>query len=531
MALGVPQILLALGAGLGERRRDLRKIHTEEKQRQQTYWDANGSNVYNQVKANENLATQAMERLQAAGLSDSNSIQLLEVNGVQAAIDLDKQVQAMKNANDGSYEALIQTNDAGLGKINEIITFDSAFESAEGNTAWNQIIKKQLGFKDLTSADLENDKGFFNMLKDRITGRDLEDEHNQYMDDDFIGDISIRELREARSRQPSYGDALEYDTGELSPYDTSAAAARIAKTRIENVLASTLNTFDQGGLDYERITKIGSADRSQLGQIKLLLDGYDDSDLTDQIDNSISNQIFIDKLREANEEEAYGPMEALELGMTFIEFKELIRPEFDKAFSKSTEAGDIPEGTTREDILQVENSDAIPEDYSGLVFNKKTNDIFPYPPPSSSSESEVTTPVGGGPPGSSGSGDGPVETTEINMLPDATLVEDVPFPTSGTRQEKQAWNKKYNRQRDRTGLYDRDTGSAIVVPRRPTTEAEKEILINDFEFERVKKNFAGGTSGGGGEKTLSEIQTEWDKKYSKSHDPSGYPLGYTLKTN
>jgi len=210
-------------------------------------------------------------------------------------------------------------------------------------------------------------------------------------------------------------------------------------------------------------------------------------------------------------------MEALALGMTFIEFKELIRPEFDKAFSKSTEAGDIPEGTTREDILQVENSDVIPEDYSGLVFNKKTNDIVTVaadsdPPP----VEEV---------------DGPVETTEINMLPDAALVENVPFPTSGTRQEKQAWNKKYNRQRDRTGLYDRDTGSAIVVPRRPTTEAEKEILINDFEFERVKKNFAGGTSGGGGEKTLSEIQTEWDEKYGKSHDPSGYPLGYTLKTN
>ena len=516
--LGVPQILLALGAGLGERRRDLRKIHTEEKQRQQTYWDANGSTVYNQVKANENLATQAMERLQAAGLSDSNSIQLLEVNGVQAAIDLDKQVQAMKNANDGSYEALIQTNDAGFGKINEIITFDSAFESAEGNTAWNQIIKKQLGFKDLTSADLENDKGFFNMLKDRITGRDLEDEHNQYMDDDFIGDISIRELREARSRQPSYGDALEYDSGDLLPYDTSAAAARIAKTRIENVLASTLNTFDQGGLDYNLITKInGTDDRSQKGQIDFLLAGFDDPDISDEADNSISNQIFIDKLREANEEEAYGPMEALALGMTFIEFKELIRPEFDKAFSKSTEAGDIPEGTTREDILQVENSDAIPEDYSGLVFNKKTNDIVTVaadsdPPP----VEEV---------------DGPVETTEINMLPDAALVENVPFPTSGTRQEKQAWNKKYNRQRDRTGLYDRDTGSAIVVPRRPTTEAEKEILINDFEFERVKKNFAGGTSGGGGEKTLSEIQTDWDEKYGKSHDPSGYPLGYTLKTN
>ena len=516
--LGVPQILLALGAGLGERRRDLRKIHTEEKQRQQTYWDANGSTVYNQVKANENLATQAMERLQAAGLSDSNSIQLLEVNGVQAAIDLDKQVQAMKNANDGSYEALIQTNDAGFGKINEIITFDSAFESAEGNTAWNQIIKKQLGFKDLTSADLENDKGFFNMLKDRITGRDLEDEHNQYMDDDFIGDISIRELREARSRQPSYGDALEYDSGDLLPYDTSAAAARIAKTRIENVLASTLNTFDQGGLDYNLITKInGTDDRSQKGQIDFLLAGFDDPDISDGADNSISNQIFIDKLREANEEEAYGPMEALQLGMTFIQFKELIRPEFDKAFSKSTEAGDIPEGTTREDILQVENSDAIPEDYSGLVFNKKTNDIVTVaadsdPPP----VEEV---------------DGPVETTEINMLPDAALVENVPFPTSGTRQEKQAWNKKYNRQRDRTGLYDRDTGSAIVVPRRPTTEAEKEILINDFEFERVKKNFAGGTSGGGGEKTLSEIQTDWDEKYGKSHDPSGYPLGYTLKTN
>ena len=525
--LGVPQILLALGAGLGERRRDLRKIHTEEKQRQQTYWDANGSTVYNQVKANENLATQAMERLQAAGLSDSNSIQLLEVNGVQAAIDLDKQVQAMKNANDGSYEALIQTNDAGFGKINEIITFDSAFESAEGNTAWNQIIKKQLGFKDLTSADLENDKGFFNMLKDRITGRDLEDEHNQYMDDDFIGDISIRELREARSRQPSYGDALEYDSGDLLPYDTSAAAARIAKTRIENVLASTLNTFDQGGLDYNLITKInGTDDRSQKGQIDFLLAGFDDPDISDEADNSISNQIFIDKLREANEEEAYGPMEALALGMTFIEFKELIRPEFDKAFSKSTEAGDIPEGTTREDILQVENSDAIPEDYSGLVFNKKTNDIVTVAAPPLVEEG-----VGGGPPGSSGSDDGPVETTEINMLPDAALVENVPFPTSGTRQEKQAWNKKYNRQRDRTGLYDRDTGSAIVVPRRPTTEAEKEILINDFEFERVKKNFAGGTSGGGGEKTLSEIQTEWDEKYGKSHDPSGYPLGYTLKTN
>lgn len=520
MALGVPQILLALGAGLGERRRDLRKIHTEEKQRQQTYWDANGSNVYNQVKANENLATQAMERLQAAGLSDSNSIQLLEVNGVQAAIDLDKQVQAMKNANDGSYEALLQTNDAGFGKINEIITFDSAFESAEGNTAWNQIIKKQLGFKDLTSTDLENDKGFFNMLKDRITGRDLEDEHNQYMDDDFIGDISIRELREARSRQPSYGDALVYDTGELSPYDTSAAAARIAKTRVTNILADTLNTFDVGGADYNLITTIDSTnDRSEAGQIAFLLKGFDDPDISDEADNSISNQIFIDKLREANEEEAFGPMEALQLGMTFIEFKELIRPEFDKAFSKAMEAGDIPEGTPKEDILQVENSAAIPEDYVGLIFNKKTRQLT-----IKTAEESVETGGDGsvnsvGPPGSGGSGDEPVAPTEINMLPDASLIVQNPLPEEGGIKAKQKWQKKFR------GKYEED-GTAIVVPRRPTTEAEKSLLISEFGFEKSKYDNVNNP-----DYTLEQIQANWDKKYGKSHDSSGYPLGYTLKTN
>ena len=106
-----------------------------------------------------------------------------------------------------------------------------------------------------------------------------------------------------------------------------------------------------------------------------------------------------------------------------------------------------------------------------------------------------------------------------NLVPDATKVVKMPFPTEGENTEKQEWNKKYFKRRDRTGLYDRDTGIAIVVPRRPTTEAEQAILIASFDFDEYKGSALTGSR---------NRKAEWDEKYAKSHDPSGYPLGFTL---
>jgi hypothetical protein len=105
------------------------------------------------------------------------------------------------------------------------------------------------------------------------------------------------------------------------------------------------------------------------------------------------------------------------------------------------------------------------------------------------------------------------------MLPDASLIVQNPLPEEGGIKAKQKWQKKFR------GKYEED-GTAIVVPRRPTTEAEKSLLISEFGFEKSKYDNVNNP-----DYTLEQIQANWDKKYGKSHDSSGYPLGYTLKTN
>lgn len=506
MSLGIPQILLALGAGVGERRERISTTYREEKKRQQAYWDANGAAVKNQMDQNANLSTQAIERLQAAGLSEANAIQLLEVNGVESAIMLDKRVQDMRNANDGSYEALVES-----GKINEIITFNADYES--DSESFKTVIDKNFGFADLKPIDREQGTGFLGMITDRIKGRDLEDEHNKFMDDDFIGDISIRELKEARGRAPIRGSEPVYDASRLSPYDLSPNARAVAKIRRDNLLAKGLKTYSGNDMSqqYQYITSSDSGYRTTDEQIDILLSG--------NTELNINKEDFIDILREADSSDPLSAADATVFGLTFIELQDLLRPAFDRALESEIENGDIPELQDM-DPTSIKRFATI-EEYKKYVTENPTFNEPVY----IEDKRDFMAPLG------STTIELPVTETPAadptNLVPDATKVVKMPFPTEGENTEKQEWNKKYFKRRDRTGLYDRDTGIAIVVPRRPTTEAEQAILIASFDFDEYKGSALTGSRNRKAP-TLEQTQTEWDEKYAKSHDPSGYPLGFTL---
>ena len=147
--------------------------------------------------------------------------------------------------------------------------------------------------------------------------------------------------------------------------------------------------------------------------------------------------------------------------------------------------------------------------FTGLYYIKDTHKLYEFnitdTPPGPTPVPEV--------------GEDPVE---VSMVPDASNVVAIPLPTDSIN-EKKEWQKKYK------GKYEQD-GTPIVVPKRPTTEAEQAILIKTFGFDEYKGSALAGSRGKKAP-TLEQTQKEWDEKYKNSHDPSGYPLGYTLKTS
>ena len=537
MSLSIAQIGLAILGGVGERRTKVKDLYTKERQRQRDYWDVNGSKISNQMNTNKTLALNAATGLLDANLSPENLTELLNNHGVEEAIILNTKLQELREKDPAKYDELINDGlgvDGGNTFTGGLNSLTKLQDKSDGDTdAWKEYINTQFAVKEFSPREKEGGKNIFNSITDRLTGRDLEDEHDRFMDEELIGDKTIRQLKELRDRGPEQGKiGISYDDIQrITPSDFGPMAVRRANIKRDNILAESLKGLQGGdGQLLQFITEgEGSNALSIASQIDTLRNG--NTIVGPQGSTYLNPEYFFDILRK--QEDSFTDADAAVLGFsTLSELERAIRPRKEKALEENLATGDVTKEEVAEtDISTMKEFSTLAEaqkyqnenrQFKGIVYIKNVHDILIL----------TGDPVvkQEGPPGSSGPGNPIVgeDPVEVSMVPDATLIETQPFPF-GDREAMKEWNKKYGSKggANRRGfLYDRDTGIAIVVPKRPTTEAEKDLLISDFGFERSKFNNVNNP-----DYTLKQIQDNWDEKYGKSHDPSGYPLGYTLKTS
>ena len=518
MSLSIAQIGLAILGGVGERRTKVKDLYTKERQRQRDYWDVNGSKISNQMNTNKTLALNAATGLLDANLSPENLTELLNNHGVEEAIILNTKLQKLREEDPAKYNDLINDGldvDGGnmfTGGLNSLTKLQ---DKSDGDTdAWKEYINTQFAVKEFSPREKEGGKNIFNSITDRLTGRDLEDEHDRFMDEELIGDKTIRQLKELRDRGPEQGKtSLDFDDIQrITPSDFSPMAVRRANIKRDNILADSLKGLQGGdGQLLQFITEgEGSNDLSIASQIDTLRKG--NTIVGPQGSTYLNPEYFFDILRE--QKDSFTDADAAVLGFsTLSELERAIRPRVEKAIEEDPDVS--LQDTNPEDVVQVDNMEGAKvykkanPNFTGLYYIKDTHKLY---------EINITdTPPGQDPIPEVGE-----DPVEVSMVPDASNVVAIPLPTDSIN-EKKEWQKKYK------GKYELD-GTPIVVPKRPTTEAEQAILIKTFGFDEYKGSALAGSRGQKAP-TLEQTQKEWDEKYKNSHDPSGYPLGYTLKTS
>ena len=531
MALSVAQILLAIGGGLGERRTNIKKEYRAERQRASDYWDANGSRISETMTKNSDLALASSRGLLDANLTPENLTEMLDKHGVNSVIELNNTVQKLRAEDPAKYNSFINEGldsggvNAGTGGLN---SFTKLQESTEDDSAaWEKYIADQFSVKDMTPVEREDSKGFFKTITDRLTGQDMEDEHNRFMNEEYIGDKTIRQLKELRDRGPETGKTpISYDDlSRVMTSNFSTSAVNSATLRLQSIVEKTLKpTSDQFKGQIQRPD--GASMASDTEQAIALRKGS----MLEGEDFYFNPETFFDVLRAENEISQFQDADARVLGFNSVaELKEAIRPRKDKALEANIASGELTEEEVNEiDTSTMKEFNTLAEaqkyqnenkQFKGIVYIKNVHDIL------------ILT--GGpieekdGPPGPGEGGD-PAET---GMLPDASTVVLNPAPSGdGSMKDKRAWNKDnfYDARGGQTQKYKR-SGEAIVVPRRPTTEAEQTLLIKTFGFD----SYVGtGLSGSANQKapTLEQTQKEWDEKYKETHDVTGFPIGATFIT-
>ena len=521
MSLSIAQIGLAILGGVGERRTKVKDLYTKERQRQRDYWDVNGSKISNQMNTNKTLALNAATGLLDANLSPENLTELLNNHGVEEAIILNTKLQKLREEDPAKYNDLINDGldvDGGnmfTGGLNSLTKLQ---DKSDGDIdAWKEYINTQFAVKEFSPREKEGGKNIFNSITDRLTGRDLEDEHDRFMDEELIGDKTIRQLKELRDRGPEQGKiGITYDDIQrITPSDFGTAARGRAGIRRDNILADALTGLAsmQNSAQLEDFVLKGGRGGSIVSseaQISLLKKGNITGDAV-----LLHPEYFFDVLRKEQEDNGdFTDADALTLGFSSrSDLLNAIRPRVEKAIEEDPDVS--LQDTNPEDVVQVDNMEGAKvykkanPNFTGLYYIKDTHKLYEFnitdTPPGPTPVPEV--------------GEDPVE---VSMVPDASNVVAIPLPTDSIN-EKKEWQKKYK------GKYEQD-GTPIVVPKRPTTEAEQAILIKTFGFDEYKGSALAGSRGKKAP-TLEQTQKEWDEKYKNSHDPSGYPLGYTLKTS
>ena len=214
-------IALALAGGAAKQFTDdqatMRKEYREKKDRQKAWADKNGKKILDDLEAKSDFVLNAGESLEAYGLETKNVQYIVDEYGTNALLELKKQVDTLSIS---ELEALKVSK--GLNSV--IKGKDASYEPSD--TSWAESVVKDFKIQQLPNADPSaNSGGFF---ADLLSGKSMRDEHDRWMDEDFLKDssgqgISIRELRAAPSGRPERGTVADLDLTALSGSGTSSA--------------------------------------------------------------------------------------------------------------------------------------------------------------------------------------------------------------------------------------------------------------------------------------------------------------------
>jgi len=214
-------IALAFAGGAAKQFTDdqaeMRKEYREKKDRQKAWADKNGKKILDDLEAKSDFVLNAGESLEAYGLETENVQYIVDTYGTNALLELKKQVDTLSISD---LEALKVSK--GLNSV--IKEKDPSYEPSD--TSWAEGVVKDFKIQQLPNADPSaNSGGFF---ADLLSGKSMRDEHDRWMDEDFLKDssgqgISIRELRAAPSGRPERGTVADLDLTALSGSGTSSA--------------------------------------------------------------------------------------------------------------------------------------------------------------------------------------------------------------------------------------------------------------------------------------------------------------------
>ena len=214
-------IALAIAGGAAKQFTDdqaeMRKEYRDKKDRQKAWADKNGKKILDDLEAKSDFVLNAGESLEAYGLETKNVQYIVDTYGTNALLELKKQVDTLSIS---ELEALKVSK--GLNSVIKGIPL--SYEPSD--TSWAEGIVKDFKIQQLPNADPSaNSGGFF---ADLLSGKSMRDEHDRWMDEDFLKDssgqgISIRELRAAPSGRPERGTVAKLDLTALSGSGTSSA--------------------------------------------------------------------------------------------------------------------------------------------------------------------------------------------------------------------------------------------------------------------------------------------------------------------
>jgi len=215
------KVALAIAGGMAkqftEDQATMRKEYREKKDRQKAWADTNGKKILDDLDAKSDFVLNAGESLEAYGLKTENVQYIVDEYGTNALLELKKQVDTLSIS---ELEALKVSK--GLNSV--IKGKDASYEPSD--TSWAESVVKDFKIQQLPNADPSaNSGGFF---ADLLSGKSMRDEHDRWMDEDFLKDssgqgISIRELRAAPSGRPERGTVAKLDLTALSGSGTSSA--------------------------------------------------------------------------------------------------------------------------------------------------------------------------------------------------------------------------------------------------------------------------------------------------------------------
>jgi len=509
--MGIEQILVPLLGGAAKgfvaRQDDLRKEYRVKKDRQKAWADANGRKIMADLEAKSDFVLNAGESLENAGLATENVKYIVDTYGTNALIKLKEQVDKLGIS---ELEALKVASTDGKGGLNTVIKMSNEYEPDD--TTWAETVVKDFQVNQISDKDApDRPKGFLANLRYQMSGGSFEDEHDEWMNEDFITDsrgqgVSIRELRAAPLGRPSRGTVANFD---LTALDESEGISR--KDQQQWRLATT------SILDYARNAL--SNDPTLMDALTSDIDGQRVS-AADQLSNLKNKpelkEVFDDALNDVNKAIPLSGNTAAELYLRNYDgaFGGILNPispeEQEQALLADLEENNLK----REDIAEVATeAEGIKHfkdhnvDYVIVDGELRKRDVDNLFDPKKAVPVEDKSLV-------KAREDQAERLLEIEKLPDVE-----PFPEGSDARaymNQREWNI------NNKGRYNKE-GKVIAAPKYPTNETEMKLLFGP-PWNLPKTRRGTGMNSTKVERTLEELQNYWIKTYGETHDKlTGFP--------